>query len=329
MALRSQSLLAVLVCACVLPCPAALEAQQPVDTRSAQQRADSASIAGLAQTLTKHTRTDSARAAALYEWVARNLSYDLPGYLAGRVEDAGAEAVYRRRVAVCGGYVALFGRLAREAGLQVQPINGYAKGFDYRPGSSTRKPNHAWLAVQIGGRWKLIDPTWGSGYVSGGKFVARFSWDWFLVNPDALALSHFPADAGWQLVDSRLSRKEFEQMPLVPRTLVDAGFTPQAIRSAVLRLRVRNFPLVGVQPNARVISAPLAGTLARASSVTVEIVWPGASDVALVSGGIWTRLERDGDRFRGAAAVSAESLSLVGRSALGHDLTTLLHYRVE
>jgi hypothetical protein len=304
-------------------------AQPVADVRPARQVTDSVEIAALARSLTVRADSDSARAAVLYGWVANNLAYDVRGYLSGRLEDAGAEEVYRRRLAVCGGYVALYQRMAREVGLEVQHIQGYAKGFDYRPGQSSRKLNHAWLAVNVGGRWRLLDPTWGSGVVAGGRFEPRFSWDWFFVDPEALLLSHFPEQDGWQLVSRPLRRNEFERMPQVPTSLVRAGFSPGAIRTAVLRARVRDFPLIGMQPGARVVHAPLSGTLERASTVSVEIVWPGATDVSLVSGGVWTRLARDGDRFRGAVPAAAESVSLVGRPAATNELATVLHYRVE
>jgi transglutaminase/protease-like cytokinesis protein 3 len=57
------------------------------------------------------------------------------------------------------GFVAIYERLAREAALTVKPFHVYAKGFDYVDGQSTKKNNHAWLAVRVDGRWGLVDPT--------------------------------------------------------------------------------------------------------------------------------------------------------------------------
>lgn len=309
--------------------PAYAHAQDGPDRRGAQQIADSIEIAALARSLTRGAATDSARAARLYEWVARSLAYDVHGYLAGRIGDGTAESVYRKRVAVCGGYVVLLERLAREAGLRTMPIVGYAKGFDYRAGASTGRANHSWLAVATGGKWRLVDPTWGSGIVVRGRFEPRFTWDYFFINPDELILSHFPEEKQWQLLASPLRRREFERLPLVPRTLVDAGFDPSMIRATALADRVRTFPLVGTRTDVRILRAPLAGTLPRASRVNVELIWPGAADVALVSGGVWLHLTREGDRFRGEAVASASAVSLVGRSASSKEFETLLHYQVQ
>lgn len=318
----------VFVCALCALLPGTASSQT-APVRSAVQIADSLEIASLARSLTYGVATDSARAAVLYEWVARNLAYDVNGFLAGRLADGPPESVYRRRVAVCGGYVVLFERLAREAGLTAEPVLGYAKGFDYTYGVSTRRPNHAWLAVRINGSWQLIDPTWGSGFVVNGKFEARFTWDYFLINADELALSHFPKENKWQLLSRPMRRSEFERMPAVPHTIVKAGFEPTVIRATALTSDLRDFPLVGTQSDVRILSAPLSGTLARASRVSVDILWPGAADVALVSGGVWTHLRREGDRFRGEAAASESAVSLVGRSGSGKQFETLLHYLVQ
>ena len=309
--------------------PAAASAQSAEDRRGAQQIADSVEIAQLAQTLTRDATTDSARAARLYEWVARNLSYDVEGFLQGRLSDGAPETVYRNRIAVCGGYVALFHRLAREVGLAAAPIIGYAKGFTYRSGASSKEPNHAWLAVRVNDRWRLVDPTWGSGFVNNQKFEPRFNWDYFLVDPNELILSHFPQDKKWQLLPTQVRRSDFERLPMVPRTLMAVGFDPSVILATALSRRVRSFPLVGPHQGVRIIDAPLSGTLPRATTVSFDVVWPGASDVALVSGGVWRHLKREGDRFRGEVVASETVVSLVGRSGARQPFATLLQYEVQ
>lgn len=302
---------------------------QSARVRSAAQIADSVEIARLARTLTGDAGTDSARVARLYEWVARNLSYDVDGFLHGRLADGGAENVYRKRVAVCGGYVALFERLAREIGLDVMPILGYAKGFTYREGASTRKANHSWVAARIDGNWRLLDPTWASGFVVNRTFEPRFTWDYFLIDPNALVLSHFPEESEWQLLAQPMRRSDFERLPMVPRTLVNAGFDAASIRNTALAQRLRDFPFVSSRRDVRIVNAPLNGTLRRKTTVTVEIIWPGAADVALVSGGVWRHLARDGDRFRGEAIATESSVALVGRAGANKEFETLLHYQVQ
>jgi hypothetical protein len=323
--------LPLLVMACLIA-PAGLRAQDEVDDRrrSARQIADSTGIAALAHSLTGEAQSDSARAAILYEWVARNVRYDAPTFFRGGDGHEKAEDVYRHRVALCGGFVALYERMAREVGLETVPITGYAKGVDYVFGRSTRKPNHAWLALHIAGEWRLVDPTWGAGVINGRAFEPRFTWDYFLVKPDELILSHFPEEEEWQLVDAPLARHDFERMRAVPRTMFGVGFSPAAIRAAALTPGVTGFPLIGPAGNGiRVVHAPVAGTLPAAAAVVVEIDWPGATEVALVTNGQWTQLSRTGTTFRGRAAAAGSTFQVVGRS--GDDAVpyhTLLHYQV-
>jgi hypothetical protein len=290
--------------------------------------ADSAAIAALTRALVAGAATDSARAAALYEWVARNIAYDVDGYLAGRIGGETAEQVFQRRIAVCGGYVALFGRMAAEAGLRVEPVTGYAKGFDHRAGRPTRRDNHAWLAVRIDGRWRLLDPTWGAGSVRDGRFEPAFDWYYFLVSPDELILSHYPRQRRWQMTARAMDRKDFERLPVVPRSLFSVGFEAGAVRSNALAAGVRDFPAVATDTGLRVVAAPVAGTLRSGETVSIELVWNGA-DVALVSGGVWTHLSRSGDRFHGQAPAGAGALWVVGQDASGPQYRTLLHYRVD
>lgn len=58
----------------------------------------------------------------------------------------------------------------RLAGIRVKTLNGFAKGYDYRPGHQFvpgEDVTHAWNAVFILGAWRFIDTTWGTG-----KFAA-------------------------------------------------------------------------------------------------------------------------------------------------------------
>lgn len=319
------AMLAVLAILVAVP----VEAQPRADRRDAGQIADSLAMVTLAQSLTTTARSDSARAASIYEWVARNVVWDVRTYLSGAAVHETAEDVYRRRVALCGGYVALYARLAREVGLEVQPIEGYAKGFDYRHGQGTGTPNHAWLAVRVGGTWRLVDPTWGSGHVVDDRFVPQFSWAYFFVPADELILSHYPEKSHWQLVAQPLRRRDFERMPVVPRELFALGFAPAAVRATALTRGVRDFPLIG-RPGeeVQVLRAPIAGTIASNSLVELDLIWPGAAEVVMVSGDAWTQLTRSGDRFRGAAPAGSSAVYVVGRTPSESSYSTLLHYKV-
>jgi hypothetical protein len=303
--------------------------QNTEDRRPADQIADSVEIANTARTVTAGASSDSARASMLYEYVATGVRYDVKSFLSGSQTDNRAETIFRKRLAVCAGYVALYTRMAAEVGLHTQTIHGYAKGFNYVNGQATTKPNHSWVALQLGTSWFLVDPTWASGTVGDGKFEPHFTWDYFLVSPRELQLSHFPEDPAWQLVPTPMTRNEFEHMSAIPRTLIKVGFDPDTLRVAAKRVGAVGFPLVSEKfSHVHVIAAPTAGTLARAQRVAMDIVWPGVSDVAVVTGGVWTKLSRDGDRFQGEATAAGKDVMVIGRNA-GQDYQTLLFYKVQ
>ncbi|HSJ07866.1 MAG TPA: transglutaminase domain-containing protein, partial [Longimicrobiales bacterium] len=292
--------------------PSGADGQSSRHIRTPDQVADSVAVAALAHTLTSSARTERDRAAALYEWVARHITYDIDAYLSEVESHETAEAVYRYRRALCGGYVSLYIRLAREAGLEAEAVAGYAKGFDYVFGQSTRRQNHSWVVVRVEGGWALVDPTWGAGAVSHGRFAPAFTWSWFMVPPEVLVLSHMPREAAWQLLPRPMPRSEFERLPAVPRALLEVGFQPSDIRRAAVVGRVRDFPLVAPQDaSVQVVRAPIAGTLSTDATVDVEVIWPGAVDVAVVSGGVWTHFARAGDRFHGRAAAAADRIWVV------------------
>ena len=65
-------------------------------------------------------------------------------------------------------YVYLF--YTRYANLHCVTLVGWAKGFDYKPGSAITEspPNHSWNAVFIDGSWQLVDCHWATRYVPTG-----------------------------------------------------------------------------------------------------------------------------------------------------------------
>lgn len=67
---------------------------------------------------------------------------------------------------VCKDYCQLFGDLCDAAGIRVKRIQGFAKGYDYRPGHQFKPGEditHNWNAVYILGAWRFVDTTWGTG----------------------------------------------------------------------------------------------------------------------------------------------------------------------
>jgi hypothetical protein len=169
--------------------------------------------AGLAAYLVRPARTDEEKARAIFRWIAENIAYDTQSLAAGGVRAADPEDAFRTRTAMCSGYAELFGNLAREAGLEAEIVNGFAKGVDYRIGKHFRgAANHAWNAVRLNGSWKLIDATWGAGHMNeSGRYVRELDEHYFLTPPDQMIFTHLPEEERWQLLDVPVPMETFEK----------------------------------------------------------------------------------------------------------------------
>jgi transglutaminase/protease-like cytokinesis protein 3 len=192
--------------------------------------AEEASPGSLVRYLSQPARDDTEKARAIFRWVADRISYDVDAYFSNRLATMNADEVLRLRRSICDGYATLFEKLARQAGLEVVTIKGYAKAYGHTPGTRFERPNHAWNAIKINGRWRLVDTTWGAGYVSNGKYVKRLTETFFLAPPEQLMFSHFPLDDAWQLQSTpHLSKAEFEAMPNMEPAFFHLGIAGQDV----------------------------------------------------------------------------------------------------
>ncbi len=198
---RLRALLATaIICACMISA-----------TPSTALSADDPQVDALAKSLVAGLDGDRAKALAIYRWITANIDYDADGLRSGRYCDLPPGRVLQGRQAVCSGYAGLFCAMANAAGLEAVRIRGYSRGYEYVPGKSNiSKPNHAWNAVKIDGRWMLLDTTWGAGYLDGGlNFVRAYEEHYFLTPPEEFIFDHLPDDPKWQLLATPVSKAEF------------------------------------------------------------------------------------------------------------------------
>ena len=195
------------------------------------------SFKSLADWLTGPCRSDEEKARALFRWITQNIDYDVEALFSGRAMSGNAGDALRDKRGVCEGYAGLFMELARASGISAVEISGYAKGFGYVAGQSAGPAvNHAWNAVNIGGRWKLLDCTWGAGYVGDDrKFHRSFEPHFFFTPPHEFVLDHLPQKEEWQLLASPVSRREFERTVEVKPALFTLGIIPPRNTAGTIR----------------------------------------------------------------------------------------------
>ena len=62
--------------------------------------------------------------------------------------------------------------------------------------------------------WYFVDPTWGSGYLSDGRFVKQINNFYFMTKPKDMIRSHMPFDPLWQFLYNPVTNQEFCQQGL-------------------------------------------------------------------------------------------------------------------
>lgn len=161
----------------------------------------------IATYINSNFKTDKDKSRAIFIWVASNIQYDIDNMFAINFYEKDEDKIskpLRTRKGICENYASLFTDICLKSGLKSFRIEGYTKqnGFtDYIP--------HAWSAALIDTTWFLFDPTWGSGYVNGGKFIKKINNDYFKADPTTLIKSHMPFDYLWQFLNYPITNQEF------------------------------------------------------------------------------------------------------------------------
>jgi hypothetical protein len=186
----------------------------------------------LAKRINVDFHSDSAKARAIFTWMAKYIAYDVSKYKLMQqrkyVDPLSKQirpfhlSTYQRKCAlrtlrqkkgVCGDYAILYNRLCELTGLTSKIIQGFAKNKPQKIGRMPVGVDHAWNAVVINNSWRLLDPTWGAGGVNdNGKFIRQFKPQYFFTPPDLFFRHHFPRDKKWLMADKTDSA--FARLPM-------------------------------------------------------------------------------------------------------------------
>ena len=187
--------------------------------------------------------TEADKARAIFTWIALNIQYDLPA--AGKGERQVAYSyrseeeklaiqkkvkldlaikTIRSKKGVCQGYATLFFVLAEKTGLEAAIVPGTSKSHTSQIGNGPGANDHAWNAVKINGKWKLLDATWASGVVEGIKpaFKFKFNDGYFFATPDVFFLNHYPKEDKWLLTGK--TPQDFASLPLYYGNYLMGGY---------------------------------------------------------------------------------------------------------
>lgn len=123
-------------------------------------------IPKLTEYLTKNCENETQKVEAVYAYITSNIKFDVK-YLeknnCGRFE--GPSEVLKNKKSTCMGYVYLMGAMLDELKIEWELISGYTNvSYPYYV-PKYLVDDHAWIAINVNGDWKLADPTWDAGYV--------------------------------------------------------------------------------------------------------------------------------------------------------------------
>jgi hypothetical protein len=163
--------------------------------------------------LTKGTDDPYLKVKRFFDWISLNIEYDLEKYLKKKVTYKNNPYIdcIANGKSVCEGYADLFEEMCNIAKIENKKIIGYSRGLGYNFFNERRsiKNNHKWNAVNIKGRWYLVDPTWGAGYVQNGEYIKKYSSFFLFAEPEQLIHTHFPEKQSDQHIDKPVNMHEF------------------------------------------------------------------------------------------------------------------------
>ncbi len=243
----------------------------------------------VAQYIAQREHDPYLRVKALYDYVADRVRYDVAALQAGDYPPQDPQTVFRTHKAVCAGYSKLLQKMAKSIGIDMV----YVVGVSRDQTGSVAGGGHAWNAVEIEGKWYLIDATWGAGTVDGGAFHKRYTTDYLFTPPKVFGVDHFPDDARWQLRGQPLTRGAFVRQPMLRAGFFERGYElispkrSQVSVDDVARIDVRRpagqdliaslFPADGGKPTrCRVTGRDPA-------SIRCKIAHPGSFEVRMFS----------------------------------------------
>ncbi|MCA1056990.1 transglutaminase-like domain-containing protein [Rossellomorea aquimaris] len=141
-------------------------------------------IKELAQKLTEGKKNDREKAKAIYDYTAKNVSYDVQKLDNSEFEwDDSALKTLDEKTGVCQDYAYLAVALLRASDIEARFIEGMARGGWW-------PQRHAWVEAKVDGKWLTMDPTWGSGYIKDDQFVADFNEEYFDPDPAEFEKTH-------------------------------------------------------------------------------------------------------------------------------------------
>lgn len=179
-------------------------------------------------------KADKERVRAAYIWIVNNMeygrSYDVifqadkhfpyyseigRKYQLRQLEMEKIDHSFLYRLGVCLDYSLILQALCHQFKIPSEIILGLTKTDIRDHNGEYHLKNHSWNAVQIGGEWELLDPTWAAGLTGTGQLAwsGNYLDQFFFPDPSDFIKSHLPANPAWQLLKAPVPADKFKKQP--------------------------------------------------------------------------------------------------------------------
>lgn len=228
----------------------------------------------LAEKINEDFNLPEEKARAIYTWIALHIEYDMKALSSPpkgtsysyssqeeklqkeqEILENLAKVTIRKRKAVCQGYSTLYKYLSDLVSLECVVITGSSKTRERDIGKIPRGSDHAWNAVKIENEWKLIDATWGAGFINENinQFIPEFISYYFFLDPEKFSLEHFPKDTAWLFTD--MSPETFANLPLYYTSYFQKDIEVVSPQSGIIELSDNeSFKLILKNGNYNIVS---------------------------------------------------------------------------
>jgi transglutaminase-like putative cysteine protease len=283
------------------------------------------SLTELAKYLAEPYQADVDKVTAAYRWVTDRVAYDPEALFSGKRGDQSAEGALTSRKAICEGYSNLFTDLCGRMGVPVVRVRGRAKGVG-------ENDKHTWNAVWCDGGWRLLDTTWGAGYLNDRQFKKDYCRQYLFAPPDLLIFTHLPEDPRWELLKTPVTAPEFTAAPRIPRGLFLLNPAAETLRAAMREKGFKEFPIAFSHPGQVTTvlkTAPLTRHLRAGDEYHFEFRCTEYEDLLILNEGAVKRFDRDGDVFRVTITPKAGMMQVAGRPPGDRRAHGIIQYVVE
>ena len=259
--------------------------------------ASSASARQLVERLTSAAKNDRERAWLIYRWITGNFIHDAQAAVKiGNPARHSIDDLIRHRRGSCEVFAHVTNTLLTLAGLKSKVVVGHAN-TGQQSASAKGSANHVWNMVWIEGQWRLMDTTWGSGFVDESGFTRQQS-DLFFLMPDAQAdlLYRERTDKGGSSRGGGADPRPFRNVPPDAAYASFVGFDTKKVVEVAGNGRrvVETFDLAN--GSFAVLDAPTSYAL-NSGDQRFVLRSDQFEKLAVVQGRNWTHFQRAGGRF--------------------------------